>query len=242
MSGSADVPDGLLRVESGAGRLRASSGIRELTADGRQMYCSIAMDGIRARAGDGVVDDAIGIAKFRRKGIGDVLHRVHIALGDGEETQSILVGLGVAHAVELVVDVIGHAVGVDVIGDTQLLIDNAADAGLEEDEVVGIAGGKRDAFRLPRLNRGADIECRGVDDRGVGGDFNLGGHRARLQRLVDHRAGAGLDDNAGVVHGRKPGGLHVYGVGAQGKIRSHVESARIGLHLPGNSRCHCWSR
>jgi hypothetical protein len=67
------------------------------------------------------------------------LHFAHVTIGDGKQAQAVTVGLRIDCAVELIADAVWKTVGVELARDAQFRIRVAANARLEEDEVIGIA-------------------------------------------------------------------------------------------------------
>jgi len=138
-----------------------------------------------AGVGDAVVDDAGSVAELRGKAVGDGIDLFDIRVRDGKETKAILVCLGVYHAVELEVDAIDEAIGIERARNAVFRIGMAADARLKEDEVVRVARGERKVLRLLRGDGAAEIEAGWFDDGSVIGDLDLSGNRADREMLVD---------------------------------------------------------
>ncbi len=92
-----------------------------------------------ARSADHVIDIAGGLAELRRETVGYRLHFAHVTIGDGKQAQAVTVGLRIDCAVELIADAVWKTVGVELARDAQFRIRVAANARLEEDEVIGIA-------------------------------------------------------------------------------------------------------
>ena len=127
---------------------------------------------VRAGIGDDVENVAGRAAKFRRIAIGYRLDLADIDIGDWEKTQPVPVALGVHHPVHLVVDPVQQPVGVDRARDPQFGVGVAADAGLEDDEIVRVAGCERQVVNLLVGDRTARFELRRLQNRGAAGDFH----------------------------------------------------------------------
>src|SRR5258708_40182118 len=67
----------------------------------------------------------------------------------------------------------------------------AAHAGLEDDEVVGIARGQGKIADFRKSDGAADIGAARLDDGGATGDFDFGAGGPNFESGVDHGFGAG---------------------------------------------------
>src|SRR5208283_238801 len=94
---------------------------------------------VGAGVGDGVVNVARGAAEFRRETVRYGLYFAHVAVGNREQAQAVLVALRVRHTIELILYAIIEAVGVHHARDPQLRIRMSADSRLKKQEVIRIA-------------------------------------------------------------------------------------------------------
>ncbi len=194
------------------------------------------MERVRSGVADGVVDIADRAAEFGSEAVGYRLHLAHVAVGNGEQAQAVLVALGVRHTVQLVLHAVIQAVGVDHARHAQFGVRMSADARLKQNEIVGIAGGERQVLDLHRVDGPARIDARGLDHRRAARHFHGGGDGSHGERGVEHRFGSGIQNHSGPPLLLETFFLDDHGVRADGQVGDHKVSLLVGYRIPGKVR------
>ena len=157
------------------------------------------MERIRARARDHVENVSCDLAKFRREAVGNGLHFADIAVRDGKEAKAVAIGFRVHRAIELIAHAIGKSVGIEKSRNTQFGIGMTADAGLKQDEVVGIARGERQIVGLFEGDGTARAHAGGIDDWRAAVDFHGGRDGAYPELTIDCGFRSSVEDDARVA-------------------------------------------
>src|SRR5258708_3213624 len=164
-NGAAYVTDEVIDMQTGFDDATGRIGIA-VVEDGAGTCCFGAPDilcepvkGIGPGVGDAVVDDAGCVAELRGKTVGHRVDLFNIGVRDGEEAKTIAIALCVYHAIELIIHAINQPVGVERTGDAVLGIRMAADAGLKEDEVIGVSRSQGKILGFLGANGATKIEA-----------------------------------------------------------------------------------
>ena len=158
-----------------------------------------AMKLVAAGIGDGVVNVARGAAEFRSEAVRYRLHFAHVAIGNREQAQAVLIAFRRHHSVHLILHAVIEAIGVHHARDAQFRIGVSAHAGLEQNKIIGIARGQRQIVDLHGADGPAGRYARRLDHRRSPGNLHGGGHGADLQLRVDHTLGSCVEDHVGVA-------------------------------------------
>ncbi len=195
-----------------------------------EQVAALALEGIGARRGHGVVDHAHGLAEFGREAGGDDLHFLNHHLGHRQQAQPGAVLLGVRVAVDHVVDAHGGAVGRQA-RHAELDVLDAGDAGLNEREVVGVARDQRQVVHLELAHGVADVDAGDVE-RG----YIAAAHRDRLadrpdrQRGIDRHRLADRQLDVSTLKLLEPLQLRDHAISADRQQRRAIETLLIGHH------------
>ena len=146
---------------------------------------AVALDRVRARRRDRVVDDARRLAELRRVAGRDDLHLADHHFGHRHQPESRAILLRVRVAVDLVVDAQQRAVRAEA-RHAELRVLVADDARLEQREVVRVARDERQVLHLALVDVAAHVDLAEIDGRRLGRDRDRFRHGADLQRLVQH--------------------------------------------------------
>ena len=166
-------------------------------AEGRaaEAIADVAAQLVRARRRDRVVDQPHRLAELGRVAAGRDLDFADRHFRHRHQAQAGAVLLRVGVAVHLVVDAQQRAVGAEA-RHAELRVLGAADAGLEQREVVGVARDERQVVDLALVQVAADVDLAEVDHGGVGLDRDDFGDAADFHRHVDDGGRARRDRNA----------------------------------------------
>ena len=190
-----------------------------------------AADVVGPRGRHRVVDHPRRLPELRGEAAGDDLDLPYDHFRDWQQAQPRPVLLRVGVPVELIVGVHLGAVGVDA-GDAELIVLVAGDVGLQEGEVVRVAGDEGQVLHLRLADDPAEGDLARLRHGRLAADRDHLLDPAHLEREVQHRRLARAEADAGTLDGLEPRQFHLDPIGAERQQHGAVDAGRIGPDDP----------
>src|SRR3954453_10890422 len=115
------------------------------------------MNLVTAGFGDRVEDSSNRVSKLRSKAVVHHRNLVDKRVREGKKADAGTIAFGVIVAIDLIINSTAETVGVDLPGNAKFRVRAPCHIGLEQDEIVRIAGDERKVRHLLRAERPAHI-------------------------------------------------------------------------------------